>query len=328
VSKEKQYKETKKSDGVFKQSFLVKKFAKNPENQGCNYSALQQTVRRLHKAYTRVYKKTGKKPRIKTHFKTIEYSKYGDGWKIVRKGEETYLYVQNIGEIYLDERLQLPENPKRLTITNRHGKVTASIFSEENTGHTCKNLSGSIGLDFGIKTFITTSEGTKIESPQFLKRKQKQLRRIKRQIKRSTDGNVKNKKLKIRRKLYGKIANQRRDFAHKLSKWFVDNYGVIAIEDLKLDTWVVKRGFLKNASNSKLLDLGIGEFIKFLEYKAENAGISLRRVAPEYTTQTCCECKRRQVLTLTQRKYSCVCGNDINRDVNAAKNILNFALGL
>jgi putative transposase len=259
---------------------------------------------------------------LRLFFKTIEYGKYGDGWKIVRKNEKTYVYIQNVGNVLLDERLELPKDPQRMSITNRHGKITISIYDEENTGHTCKNFSGSIGLDFGIKTFITTSDGEKIESPQYLKKKRKMLRRINRQIRKSADGNVKNKKCKIRRKLYEKTTNQRKDFAHKLSKKFVDNYGVIAIEDLKLDSWVIKRGFLKHASNAKLLDIGIGEFVRFLEYKAENAGISLRKVKPEYTTQTCCECGRRQVLTLNQRKYSCVCGNSLNRDVNAARNIL------
>lgn len=113
------------------------------------------------------------------------------------------------------------------------------------------------------------------------------------------------------------VRNQRADFHHKLSRWLVNNYGLIAVEDLNI------KGMANGMLAKSISDAGWGDFLNMIAYKAEEAGRVFVRVNPSGTSQNCCACGHRQEKTLSERRHDCAtCGVSLGRDHNAALNIL------
>lgn len=317
ATKQAQFTATGKSDSCFTQiKALIPSVRQSDAGKLCNYSSLQQTVRRLHKNYAAIYSGRGGKPRHKP-LSSITYSKESDGWKL--KGES--LYLQNVGEVEIIKHREVIGDLLSLTVKLENNKFCACISVESGVEAIKATGNGVIGLDYGMKSFITTSNGDKVTHPEPLKRKLKALKKVNRQIKASS-GQRKSKKAKARRKIYEKVRNQRRDFAHKLSRKLVNENNYIAVEDLN------HAGLVSSISNinRKGADLAVAQFYQFLSYKAESAGRQFVKVNPAYTSQTCYCCGNKKVIPLTQREYDCECGNKMDRDTNAAKNILSAAL--
>ena len=311
----KQYEETKTSDSRFDQ---IKKEipafkSENPDVSLYSYSSFQQTVRRLHKTYDNFFRKDSSFPRFKKIFKSVDFGAYGDGWKI-RNGQ---VYIKGIGEIDFFTDTQIT-NPQHLTL-KFDGDFFYACITENKTRPVIKSKDASVGIDFGMKHFITLSDGTKIDHPLPYLNKLKKQARIQQQIaKAKENGNaiILKKKRRALRKTHRKTANQRMDFAHKLSKKLASDYNKIAIEDLsieKLDSF--------STINRKLRDLAWCQFTNFLQYKAANAGIVLVKVNPAYTSQECI-CGKLVPKTLKERVHKCPCGHIEDRDILAAKNIL------
>ena len=123
-------------------------------------------------------------------------------------------------------------------------------------------------------------------------------------------------------RIHERISNRREDFAHKESRKLVNEFKTIVIEDLNINRMIHDRCFAKS-----IHDVAWSKFISFLSYKAEEAGRSLIEVNPAYTSQDCSKCGHRQLMPLSKRTYRCpCCGLELDRDHNAALNIL--ALGL
>ena len=127
----------------------------------------------------------------------------------------------------------------------------------------------------------------------------------------------KRKAIKLLASRHERIANQRKDFLNKEIAKLIDNFGFIAIEDLGVENLA-----RNNHLSKSILDAGWGYFKQRLLDKAANAGRVVTLVNPAYTSQTCSKCGERQKLTLNDRWYSCPCGNSLDRDVNAAINVL------
>lgn len=306
-SKKTAHQEEKKSITCFD---LIKSHV-SQYKEGCNYSSLQQTVRRLDKAYKSFFRKSGF-PRFKSKnaFNTIEYAKHGDGCKF----KDNILYLQHIGKIKCKSHRQFSEKIKTLSVTLKNNTLYVNVICEKFYG-TFSNNSNSVGIDFGISNTITTSDGESHKTPHFLKNKLKDIARLNRQ-------KVKNPKAKkALAKIYSKLANQRKDFNHKLSKRIIEQYGIICLEDLK----VKKIVSFKNV-NRRLFDIGINQLMQFISYKAESAGKKVVFVDPAYTSQTCFNCGSKKELSLKDREYICVCGYTEDRDINAAKNIERLGL--
>lgn len=313
-----QYKATKNSDSTFTQiTNLIKPFKLTENGKLCNYSSLQQTIRRLHKNFNAIYNRRGGRPRFKKEI-SIEYSKHTDGWTLTNK-----LRIQSVGKINIFLHRPINGLLKNLVIKRDNDKYYACINCEVG-GRTENASTKAVGIDFGLKTFLVTSDGQQIQHPQPFKKSLKRLAQVNRQIKKAKDITAKLKKKKLaRRKIYAKIANQRRDFAHKLSRQFVRNYGLIAVEDLNLKE--LTNTNISNV-NRKYSDVAVGMFYKFLSYKAEIAGRQFIKVKAAYTSQTCNKCNRDLSLELKDRQFTCDCGHTADRDENAAKNILDRAL--
>ena len=182
------------------------------------------------------------------------------------------------------------------------------------------NPENCIGIDFGLKTFITTSNGDKVESPKAYKKSQKRLARLSRTHSRKKTNSKNREKARIKlAKQHEKVANQRKDFNHKLSRELVNKHDFIFIEDLNI------KGMSK-LYGKQTSDLAWSQLVSFMNYKAIREGkfvIKINRYFP--STQLCSHCGyQNKELTLADRKWVCPhCNTYHDRDINAAINILN-----
>lgn len=304
-------------------------FKKNESLKLANYSSAQQTIRRLDKAFNKFFqgRKKGENvgyPRFKNKdiFNTVEYAIYGDGCKI----KENKLYLQNIGLIKCLWFSKLPK-PKTLSITKKKGDFYVNFISVDNGNLKPTQTNKSIGLDFGLKTFITTSDGDKYNSPKHLKRNLKELGKRHRKIQKHEKGSREREKAKkALNKVCTKISNRRKDFNHKLSRKLINENDRVFIEDIKIPQLIEKNDG-KKAVNRTYQDIAWGQFTTFLTYKAECAGKVVMKVPAYNTTKTCHKCQRQTEKSLNERVHVCQhCGHTEDRDVNAAKNILRLGL--
>lgn len=291
-----------------------------------NVSSLQQTVRRVDKAFQNFFRrvKQGQKPgfpRYKKQLNSIDFTAK-DGVKVKGKERKGKLYVQHIGDIKMVCHRSLPEY-SRVTVKYQAGQFYAS-FTIEAPLRVLERSDKTIGLDFGLKTFVTTSEGKQIDSPKFLRQSLKRLKKACSKRDKLQKGSIeRRKKAKTVRVIYRKVTNQRLDFNHKLANGLVKENGLIAIEDL--DIRKLSSSNISNV-NRAYNDVSWAQFAQMLTYKAESAGRKVIRVNPSNTSKTCHNCGKVHILSLEDRIISCECGHIEDRDVNAAKNIL--ALGL
>lgn len=212
---------------------------------------------------------------------------------------------------------------KQATISRTStGKYFVSILVENNKKNPVKKPikeTTAIGIDLGIKTFIVTSDGKQFENPKFLKRSMSRLIFVQRKYSKN-----KGKRTKYRlQKLHEIVANQRKDFLHKTSIGLINNHDSICIEDLNI------AGMIKNHCLAQaIIDVSWGEFVRQLEYKAEWYGKNIIRIGRfDPSSKTCSNCGTiNKELTLQDREWTCGCGSVLNRDINAAINIKNFAL--
>jgi putative transposase len=276
-----------------------------------NYSAMQQTVRRLGKAFDRFFKAINDRkkgihtpevgyPRFKkaSRFNTIEFATLGDGCKV----HDDVIYLQHIGKVKVKKHRQHPK-AKTISVTRRGDKYWVNLHCEVYQGNLPRRET-SVGIDFGIKTTVTLSTGEKITTPYFIKEKQRQIARLNRR-----------ENYKALKKVHAKIANKRKDWNHKLSRRLVSEFDVILIENFQ-----VEEVTSFTPVNTKLYNSGIRQLINFILYKAESAGGYATLVDPAYTTQTCV-CGKLNKLTLAERTYACECGYVADRDTHAANNI-------
>jgi putative transposase len=176
-----------------------------------------------------------------------------------------------------------------------------------------------IGIDVGLKVFLADSEGNTVANPRYYRTAQKTLRRKQRTMCRRKKGSHRRRKAaKTTAKTHLKISRQRRDFHFKVAKSYADRYHHIVVEDLIVSNMV------KNHSLSKSIhDAGWSQFLDILSVKAASAGHAVIRVNPHFTSQKCHHCGEIVQKTLSVRTHVCPsCGSIEDRDVNAAKNIL------
>lgn len=184
----------------------------------------------------------------------------------------------------------------------------------------------AIGIDMGFYSFAALSDGELISNPRNLKIGLVRLRRSQRKVARRRKGSIRRRKVVVcLQKAHAHIHNQRSDFQHKLSRQLADSYGLIAVEDLNI------KALAKSMLAQSVSDAGWGSFLAKLAYKVEETGGQLVRVNPNGTSQVCsrCGCLPDVPKSLADRIHSCShCGLVVDRDVNAARNILRLGLSL
>jgi putative transposase len=209
------------------------------------------------------------------------------------------------------------------TTTDRY---YVSILVEKNY-EPAQKTNNKIGIDLGIKDFLITSDGLKIKNQRYIKKYEKLLRMSQQSLSRKKKGtkNYNKQRLKVAR-IHEKINNSRNDLLHKISKMLINNYDEIYLEDLNV------KGMIKNHKLSKSIsDVSWGKIIEMLNYKAEwndKKIIKIDRFFPSSKTCNCCGYIN-QNLTLKDRNWVCPkCNEKLDRDLNAAKNILDEGLRL
>jgi putative transposase len=177
----------------------------------------------------------------------------------------------------------------------------------------------AVGIDVGVTTFATFSDGTEIQNPRIYQNAQAELRRAQRKVSRRKKGSNRRRKAVVQlQKIHARIVSQRSDFLHKHSTAVVRKYGTIVVEALNV------AAMSRSTLAKQILDCSWSEFFRMLKYKAADAGRRIEEIDPRYTSQQCSECGFvSQDNRKTQADFACTsCGHTDNADHNGAVNIL------
>lgn len=215
-----------------------------------------------------------------------------------------------------------------LTLTkDKLGRYFISILVTIDESEPVTEINNSIGIDIGLKSFAVTSDSEVIDNPKFYKRSQNKLTKLQRQHSKKLKGSSNREKLRLRlAKQHKKVANQRKDFINQVTSSITKNNDLVAVEDLNV------KGMVKNHKLSKAIhDVGWGMFLTTLEWQCFKRGKHFVKISRWFpSSKTCSSCGGyKDDLVLNDRVYVCPdCGFEIDRDLNAAFNILNEGLRL
>ena len=288
---------------------------------------LVQSLNDLHKAYRNFFASvTGKRkgPKIappkfksrKDNRQAIRFTRNAK-FAITAGGK---LRLPKIGDVKVKWSRALPAEPSSVTVVKDSAGRYFASFVVEVPGEPLPETTGEVGIDLGLTHFAVLSNGKKIASPKFLRRAERRLRKAQKALSRKQKESNNRAKARLRvAKLHAKVADARRDFAHKLSTAIIRENQAVFVEDLSVS------GLARTRLAKSVHDAGWGQFVAMLEYKAARYGRTFARVnrfAP--TSQVCSACGALDgPKPLHIRSWTCKeCGTVHDRDVNAAKNIL------
>lgn len=289
-----------------------------------NFSSAQATLRRLDKAFANFFRrvKAGQEPgypRFKSadRFNSILYPSHGDGIRL--KGNR--LRVQHVGVIRVCLHREVEGTIKTLSLKREADKWFLVVTSDVGVPSPVGNILPAVGLDVGLTHLATLSNGEKIENPKYLKQELPLLRRAQRSLSRKKNHGSNRKKAKRRvTRIHARVANLRHEHRHKISNDLISRYGKIAVESLNV------QGMVKNHRLARAIsDVAWSSFVEVLTHKAERAGGEVVQVFPNHTSQLCSACGKNVPKTLAVRVHRCGCGLVMDRDQNAARNILERA---
>jgi putative transposase len=235
------------------------------------------------------------------------------------------LYLSKIGNIRIMLHREIEGRIKRLTVRrSATGKWFACFSVEIEDASLPPWKDGSIvGIDVGLESFATLSNGEKIVNPRFFRDEEKELARVQRKLSKAPKGTPDRKAvLKVVERVHERIANKRYEFAHQISRNLINRFGLIAFEDLNI------KGMLENHCLAKSIsDVAWNMLVTVTSYKAANAGSMVVLVDPRNTSKMCSRCGLLVEKSLSDRVHNCSeCGLLIDRDFNAAINILRLGL--
>ncbi len=291
-----------------------------PEYREVGSQVLQECLERLDKAYAGFFRRVkngdGKAgfPRFKGRDRYDSFTLKQTGWKL----EGKYLSIKNIGRFKLRLSRPIEGDIKIVTIRRSPTGKWYVCFSCDNVPTKSLPPTGrSVGIDVGCESFLTTSEGMKIENPRFFKKSQDMLiMRQQRVSRRVRSSNRRNKARVLVACTHEKVYNQRHDLHFKIANQLLRYYDTICIEGM--ESWNSWRSL-----NRSMRDTAWFGFFSILKAKAEEAERRIVEVPAKDTTQLCSQCGTRVPKDLSVRIHSCPhCGLSIDRDINAALNIL------
>ena len=255
------------------------------------------------------------------------------------KSYKTNFTNNNIEVDFINDKIKIPKlkwvkskvhrkftgKIKSATISqNPSGKYFISILVDTENIQMSKN-NNKVGIDLGLKEFAITSDGELISNPKYLRKSEKRLIKLQKDLSRKQKGSKNRNKCRLKvAKLHEKIGNQRKDFLHKLSTRLVNDNQVIVLEDLKVKNMIKNKYLSKSIS-----DVSWSEFVRQLEYKSEWYGRTVIKIDTWYpSSQICSNCGHKDgKKELSIREWICpICGTHHDRDINASINILNEGL--
>ncbi len=312
------------------QHYILNIKEENKEINNIYSKVLQYENYRLFSNLRSLYrlKKNGKKIgklrfKGKEWFKTFTYNQ--SGFKLTNTGKRCQiLKLSKIGNIPIRCHRNINGKIKQVTVKKEaSGKWFASITAENKEEITKTRNNKQIGFDLGILNYIYDSDGNHFDNPKYLNESLKKLAKAQKKLAKKKKSSKNRNKQRLKAAIiYEKITNKRNDFLNKLSRYYINNYSLIAVENLNI------KGLIKLSYNSKnIMDASWSRFIQMLEYKAERAGVQIAKIEPKGTTQTCSNCGTEVHKELWNRIHKCNnCKLEINRDYNSAKEILKRAL--
>jgi putative transposase len=316
-----------------------------PEIVASGITLCRGTLKRLDRAFAAFYRRaqngtTPGFPRFKSasRFSSLQWEDRG-GWKL--KGEARRLYLLGIGEIKANYHRPLVGTPKTITVKREGAKWWVSVLCVDVPALPLSPTGESVELDLGVANLVATSEGELIVGEHFGSQTRAQLTLAQQRLATKQRGsNRRRRQVEVVARLHRKVANQRRNFAHQLSRRLVNDYDLIVLEDLAITNMVrapraktvpdAPGTFLPNSAKAKaglnrsIHDAWWGTLASLLSYKAESAGRIVVTVDPRHTSQTCAECGHVEAGNrVNQAVFCCLaCGHRAHADVNAARNIL------
>lgn len=298
-----------------------------------NSQARQSSAERAWSAISRFYnnckKKTpGKKgyPQFKKNCRSVEYKT--TGWQLTLDTRKaiTFTDKKGIGRLRLvggyDLHFYPVEEIKRVRLLSRADGYYCQFILSIDVKIDSNPTSKAIGLDVGLESFYTDNEGNKIDNPRFLKQGEERLKKLQKRVSRSLKGSFNRNKARIKlAKGHLKISRQRQEFAKKIAYCVIHSNDVVVYEDLRI------RNLVKNHCLAKAIsDAAWYQFRMWLEYFGGKYGKHTIAVPPQYTSQKCSNCGGIVKKSLSTRTHVCNCGCRLDRDENAARNILRIGL--
>lgn len=288
--------------------------------------APQEALRDLDRAFSHFFR--GIKQGKKVGFPSFKKKGCRDSFRLTGaiKIEGKTVQLPRLGKIKLKEISSVKGKILSATVTKEADRWYVSITVEEEMPTPKPIIGPPVGIDLGIQTFLTQSDGEKVKSPKPLAKKLKKLRRLSRQhsLKQKGSNNKRKSALKLSR-AHRNIRNIRKDFLHKETTRLAKTKSLIVLEDLSIKKMIKNRQLSRQIS-----DVGWSEFRSMLEYKTKWYGSQLV-IAPRFypSSKICSRCKSQiDELPLHVRKWACPhCESSHDRDVNAANNLLNLSTG-
>src|ERR687886_390448 len=281
--------------------------------------------------------KPGKKgyPQFKKGTRSVEYKT--SGWKI-SSNKRTLTFTDGFaaGTFKLvgsrDLHFYAPNEIKRVRVIRRADGYYAQFCINVERNAPVAPSGKAVGLDVGLNHFLTDSTGATVPNPRHLRKSEKALKRAQRRVSKKKKGSANRKKAinRLGRK-HLLVSRQRKDFAIKTALCVVKSSDFVAYEDLQVRNMVKNRKLAKSISDSEALaslraSAAWSQFAQWLQYLGKVYGKTVVAVAPQYTSQDCSNCGSTVKKSLSVRTHVCSCGTVLDRDHNAALNILNLAL--
>jgi putative transposase len=297
-----------------------------------NSQARQAATERASFAIQRFYdncksNKPGKKgfPQFQKNNRSVEYKQ--TGWKLSDDRKYiSFIDKCGIGKLKLigtyDLHYYQVDQIKRIRIVRRSDGYYVQFAVAADRNIDIQPTGKTIGLDVGLSAFYTDSHGLKVENPRHLRKSEKSLKRQQKRVSRKEKGSKNRKKAiqKLGRK-HLKVSRQRKDHAIKQALCVVKSNDFVAFEKLQVKNMVKNHHLAKSIS-----DAAWSQFTQWLEYLGKVYGRVVVSVPPQYTSQKCSSCDESVKKSLSIRTHICKCGCVLDRDHNAAVNILNKAL--
>jgi putative transposase len=314
------------------------------EYQDIHSQVLQDVLLRLERAFKAFFRRVREHaeepgyPRFQGRNRYDSFTYPQGGFSLDVHEKRATLTLSKIGPIKVKLHRKLEGAMKTVTIKHEAGQWYV-VFSCEVEQPAPLPVDSEVGIDLGVTHFAALSDGTFIESPRYFPQAEKKLAKRQQALSRKKRGSHRRDKArKLVAKAHRKIKNQRRDFHQKHSTQLVKQHQTIVFEELEIQnltkhakpkqdengTYLPNGAAAKSGLTKSILDAGWGQFQQMCVSKAAYAGRAVVFVNPRYTSQVCSQCGTVRKKSLEERWHSCECGCELDRDTNAAINILRL----
>ena len=314
------WKVKRKGLSYYDQSKELTELHHHPDYQSIPVAVCRDALRRLDKAYKRFFarvaaKKTPGFPRFKGTGRYESFSVDGSDFTFKAK----CLRIRGLGQVGFKTHREPQGVAHRVTIIRDGDKWRAAVGCYIGEAPPKKVVSRAVGIDLGLMTLVTLSDGEEIANLRWRYQNEGKLGSCNRTLSRKHFGSANWQKAKeALRRAHQRAANCRTNYLHHVSKWLVANYDLIAHEKLSI------RNMAQSFGARSVIDAAWGQLLYDLNYKAEEAGVHVIAVNPSGTSQRCSGCGAIVKKTLAEREHRCECGVVLGRDHNAALNILKL----